>query len=114
MLLAAAEFINDEFAALSLEGTAANGAPRPAAEDATNTNAQAAPMTPMERLVARAKVLLHQLDLCASRTPGWGQGVMNAVLLDTPAAPAADEAAWGRLFNLTWCPVLRTAPHPGG
>ncbi|MEW5316662.1 MAG: hypothetical protein WDW38_008017 [Sanguina aurantia] len=113
VLLAAAEFINDEFAALSLEGTAANGAPRPAAEDATNTNAQAAPMTPMERLVARAKVLLHQLDLCASRTPGWGQGVMNAVLLDTPAAPAADEAAWGRLFNLTWCPVLRTAPHPG-
>lgn len=125
VLLSAAEFINDEFAALSLDEAAAEGQPPPAAEEDpqdthtrtaahTQVHAQAAPLAPLEALVARARALLCQLERCASRTPGRGRGVTDAVPLDTPAAPAAEEAAWSRLSRLTWCPVLQTAPHPGG
>lgn len=108
MLLFAAVSIDAEFAALSLTADA-NAPSQPAA--AADPSAQAQPRTPREKLLARARVLLQQLDQLASRTSAWGGGMMNAVI---SAQTAADADVWKQLQSLTWCPVLQVAPQEGG
>lgn len=110
VLLFAAISIDAEFAALSLTASASvNVLSQPAA--AADLSAQAQPKTPREKLLARARVLLQQLDQLASRTSAWGGGIMNAVM---SAQAAADADVWKQLQSLTWCPVLQVAPHEGG